>query len=746
MSVTPSTVTPGGPPEARPSVSTKSQSGRRRLDRFARLVVTGGGMIIIASILAILFVIAAETLPLFHPPRVDAESHQRIGEQPVLRVGEDEYRELGYAVTATGIQFFHTRDGSPYHPTAALDLGTATVTAVSGGAAPDFALALSDGRILPVSVQFSAESTKDRRVVSASVESSTAIETTARPPQLAYAHTPDGPVLAYPENSKTLRITIVRETANLMGDVTREQVQHDATLPIAGSISALVADGRGEAIVAGTDQGELVVINIRDKDSPPSILLHETVVPGNAITALSFLIGDRTLVMGNADGKVSSWQLMQRPAASHMARIWEFDPHPAAVAAIASSLRNKSFVTTDKQGGMALRFGTTGATLLRWEMSAKTPCVALSPKSNGIMAGGADGSVHAWELRNPHPEITWRALFGKLWYEGYSKPEYVWQSTGGTDDFEPKFSLTPLIYGTLKGTFYALLFAIPVALLAALYTAQFMHPSLKQIIKPVVEIMAALPSVVLGFIAGIWLAPAMEKVVPGIIIMPLITGACIILALAIWHRLPTWIRRMRPGLEIFLLIPVVLLGGWLSLRAGAAVEQGLLGGDFRLWLHKSLGFTFDQRNSLVVGFAMGFAVVPIIFTIAEDALASVPNHLKAASLALGATPWQTATRVVLPTASPGIFSAIMIGFGRAVGETMIVLMATGNTPVMNWSVFSGFRALSANIAVELPEAPQGGTLYRVLFLAALLLFAMTFVLNTIAELIRLRLRKRYRVL
>ena len=115
---------------------------------------------------------------------------------------------------------------------------------------------------------------------------------------------------------------------------------------------------------------------------------------------------------------------------------------------------------------------------------------------------------------------------------------------------------------------------------------------------------------------------------------------------------------------------------------------------------------------------MGFAVIPIIFTIADDAFSSVPANLTAGSLALGASRWQTALRVVLPTASPGVFSAIMIGFGRAVGETMIVLMATGNTPVLDWSIFNGMRTLSANIAVEIPEAPYGGTLYRVLFLAA----------------------------
>jgi phosphate transport system permease protein len=141
---------------------------------------------------------------------------------------------------------------------------------------------------------------------------------------------------------------------------------------------------------------------------------------------------------------------------------------------------------------------------------------------------------------------------------------------------------------------------------------------------------------------------------------------------------------------------------------------------------------------------MGFAVIPIIFTISEDAFSSVPSNLSAASLALGASRWQTAIRVVVPTASPGVFSAIMVGFGRAVGETMIVLMATGNTPLMEWSMFNGFRTLSANIAVEIPEAPYGGTLYRTLFLAGALLFMMTFTLNTVAEIIRQRLRERYR--
>ncbi len=348
-----------------------------------------------------------------------------------------------------------------------------------------------------------------------------------------------------------------------------------------------------------------------------------------------------------------------------------------------------------------------------------------------------------WSLDAPHTEVSWSVLWRKTHYEGYPKAETVWQSTGGTDDFEPKFSLVPLLFGTLKGTFYAMLFALPLAIFGALYTSQFAHPSLRNLIKPTVEVMAALPSVVLGFLAGLVLAPMFERsMVQFLVVLPI----ALLVALAaapLWSRLPKSFRTtFGEGRESLWMVPLLLLAFLASFLLAPSVERLLLGGDYRQWL-QAKGMIYDQRNSLVVGFAMGFAVIPIIFTISEDALSSVPKSLTSASLACGASPWQTAWRVVLPTASPGIFSAAMVGLGRAVGETMIVLMATGNTPVMDWSPFNGMRTLAANIAVEVPEASHHGTLYRVLFLAALLLFGLTFFLNTLAELVRQHLRKRY---
>jgi phosphate transport system permease protein len=243
----------------------------------------------------------------------------------------------------------------------------------------------------------------------------------------------------------------------------------------------------------------------------------------------------------------------------------------------------------------------------------------------------------------------------------------------------------------------------------------------------------------------LYLAPMVERYLVGVgllmVALPLFGTS----GFLVWNALPGALRRrMKFGTELALILPLMVIGAWVALTIAPAVENYGFGGDARQWLSTTFGLTYDQRNSLVVGLAMGFAVIPIIFTISEDAFSSVPSNLSAASLALGASRWQTAIRVVVPTASPGVFSAIMVGFGRAVGETMIVLMATGNTPVMEWSIFNGFRTLSANIAVEIPEAPYGGTLYRTLFLAGALLFMMTFTLNTVAEIIRQRLRERYK--
>ena len=746
---------PGEPPAAaRPVVLQRARGGRRALvDRVARHLVTLGGITIIASILAILFVIAAQVYPLFKKPTATFLGAVGTAVTVPLAVGVDEYREIAYLVTPSGMRFVRVKDGAPLAAPTLPALEGARVTAAGALGRGPSALGLSDGRVIPAEVKFAVAFSEGKRTSNPELTLGDAVKVDpeGRPVRaLAYAAAKDGPITAAVVGPKDLVLVTVVERKALIGPPRRDESTQALSLPVEGEISALALDGRGEDLFIGTSTGHVMRVDLRDPAAPRATdPVPVTSRPGTGVTVLGFLIGDRTLVVGDAAGGVSSWQLLRGNGGNpRFTKIYAFPPHAGAVVAFTPSRRDKGFSTADAGGAVHVSYGTTGKVLLTMKAEGDSlTALSMAPKGDGILAAGAGGRLFQWAVDNPHPETTWRSLFGKVWYEGYTRPEYVWQSTGGTDDFEAKLSLTPLIFGTLKGTFYALLFAIPLALLGALYAAQFMHPTLKAYVKPTVEIMAGLPSVVLGFIAGLWLAPMVERVVPGIFLMPVVIPALILGGLGLSQLAPLAFRKwFRAGSEVFLLVPVVILGAWLAFALGHLVESALLAGDYRGWLLHALGLTYDQRNSLVVGFAMGFAVIPIIFTIAEDSLSNVPQHLVAGSLALGATRWQTALRVVLPTASPGIFSAIMIGFGRAVGETMIVLMATGNTPVMDWSIFNGFRALSANIAVELPEAPDGGTLFRVLFLAALLLFIMTFLVNTAAELVRLRLRKRYQSL
>ena len=749
------------------AVSRARTERRVLIDRWAGRLVVLGGLLIIACILAILVVIVGEVYPLFQPSTATALAGVRFAGDEARRVpasaegfGVDEYRQTAYAVTLAGtIEFAGLGGATTPAPITIPDLGAAQVSTVTALGAGHFLVGTSDARVIPLRLTFAVEFRDGRRIITpqASFGSARAFgpDRTRAIRGVAGATPAAGAVTVAQVSNDELWLQATVERKALIGPARAEESFQ--ILRVAGDapIRVMAVDARGEDLFLGTARGTVVRYDLRDLANPVAAEVVEA-APA-PITALGFLLGDRTLVVGDEAGGVSTWQTVTRGdgGTSRLKRIHTFASHTAPVVVIRASARDKGFLTADRAGGVRLNYGTSGHTLLELAGDgsdlrggrAELRSAAFAPKGDGVLTADADGRIAHWRLENPHPEVSLGTLFGRVWYEGYTAPDYVWQSTGGTDDFEPKLSLVPLVFGTLKGTLYALVVAVPFALLAALYVSEFMHPTLKGYVKPVVETMAALPSVVLGFLAGLWLAPVVERIVPGLLVLPVVVAVAVLLALEVWRRLPVVARaHVRCGAEVFVLMPVVVLAIWAAFALGDGMEATLLRGDYRGWLQTALGVTYDQRNSLVVGIAMGFAVIPIIFTIAEDALANVPRHLRAGSLALGATRWQTAIRVVLPTASPGIFSAIMIGFGRAVGETMIVLMATGNTPIMDWSPFNGFRALSANVAVELPEAPEGGTLFRVLFLAALVLFCLTFAVNTVAEIVRLRLRRRYRYL
>jgi phosphate transport system permease protein len=532
---------------------------------------------------------------------------------------------------------------------------------------------------------------------------------------------------------------------------------YDLSEHLVGEPMGLLIPWEADGILVANHDGEVTYLfyerdtfTVRQRFQPFADLAAPT------IASMDFVLGDVSIVFTSPTGEMRVWSLYRDPESNQ--RLYghtkTFPALNGGAAFYSMSQRNKSFLTG--AGNFAtLRYMTTEN--IRWE--AELPFTIrdalIGPRYNLLLFLDTDRRLHRFELKDSHPIAGWKTYFGKIQYEGQAEPSYEWQSTGGRDDFERKLSLVPLIIGTLKGTIYALLFAVPIALLAAVYTSQFLKPEIKRFVKPTMEIMASLPSVVLGFLAALWLAPIISNAVPSVLLalIGFVTGT-VLLGWS-WQQLPPQVRLRAPvGFEFVFVLPAILICAWIGWNLGPVFERtfcvvtdpntGVQVADFRLWFPMATGLSFEQRNAFVVGFVMGFAVIPIIFTIAEDSMSNVPEAFRSGSLALGASRWQTAMRIVLPTASAGIFSALMIGLGRAVGETMIVVMATGNVPVTELNPFTGMRTLSANIAVELPEAPYLGTLYRTLFLGAMVLFLMTFVVNTVAEILRQHLRERYK--
>ncbi len=342
--------------------------------------------------------------------------------------------------------------------------------------------------------------------------------------------------------------------------------------------------------------------------------------------------------------------------------------------------------------------------------------------------------------------LSFKALFFPIQYDGYEKPEYIWQTTSIGHNVEPKFSVVPLVFGTFKAAFYAMLVAIPIALGGAIYTAYFMSSRLRAWVKPMIELMEALPTVIIGFLAAVWLTPVVDVYLVQIMTFIAILPSLVLLASLIWSTLPRKVTKVLPsGWHLFSIFPVILLSIVLSQTLGPMIEGRLFQGDIQTYLALQ-GIDYQQRNSIIVGLAMGFAVIPTIYTLAEEAIYAVPKHLSQGAFALGATKWQALRHAVLLTASPGIVSAIMMGLGRAVGETMIVLMATGNTPLTDWNILEGMRSLASTIAIEMPESDVGSHHYNTLMLSAFILFVFTFVFNSLAEMIRQQLREKYRSL
>lgn len=736
----------------------KTESKRLLKDRLARYGVKAGGVLVLCALLMIFFYLLYVVKPVFNSAHIEPRDSVTNLSQTFDAVGIEEQTEIAYGITKQGeVSFYHAKgkqSGQLIDTETVSINGEITGFAKSAAHQSLYAFINDSGELTVIKPSFRVSFPNDIRTITPVLgfpfgEEATPSLTDGDAIVTSFAFAADEEVMGvlYQVNNTVMYARLEGEEDMFTEEFVWTPYTSELSF-VTGNVQRLFVSPDSSRLFIVTDTQVYVASGI-DGENVKLLYTANIERTGAVLTSAELLAGANSLMLGYSDGYLGQWFEINGPDGRQFIQSRHFqmtvESEDKAVVAIYPEFYRRTFAALTASGDINLFHTTSEAELWQGRLtdSGAVSGFNFSPRSNAIVAQvGSELLIH--KVENEHPEVTWSGLWQEVWYEGYPEPDYIWQSSSASDDFESKFSLVPISFGTLKAAMYAMLFAVPIALAAAVYTAYFMAPSVRKVVKPTVEIMEALPTVILGFLAGLWLAPVIEEHLPGVILLLILMPIAIIAAAFVWHNLPRTIKESVPaGWDSLILLPIVIFVGYISFALSPAVEQWLFDGNTRLYITNELGITFDQRNSLIVGIAMGFAVIPTIFSIAEDAVFSVPKTLSSGSLALGATQWQTLTKVVLLTASPGIFSAVMMGLGRAVGETMIVLMATGNTPIMDWSIFQGMRTLSANIAVEMPESEVGSSHYRILFLAAFVLFIFTFVFNTLAEFVRQRLREKY---
>jgi phosphate transport system permease protein len=779
-------------------VATLISSNRSRgiKNSLAKWLITLGGISVLFTLVLIFMYLLYVVKPIFESAKIEQTVNISIdatNNEKVLASGVDELKELAYQITAAGdIDFYHLKASDPKVGNqfaigdnslstslfASDDFNQEHVIKVVNSFTENKLLHTAKGKTLLVQPSFYAKYANDTREIIPKVnyplgKGSLIIDEQHIPlSQLAFAIDDERIVfVGFTQDKRLIKTSFIAEDdfSSSDGDnVEYETIFQEFELLNETIDEIKVTPDLSLAFIRSASTVYVYSLN-DDEDVSLKATIKPTLANENTyLTSMGLLSGSSSVLLGDSSGRVSQWfevatdegrQFKQirsfkadnDQASSDNAKYDKKSQPSSAITAIYTEQYRKSFYTMSQSGMVNVFYTTSAAHLWQGQLTSTQPeTFTIAPRANGLIVIVNDPldvnkkNLQAFSVHNEHPEVTWQALWQEVWYEGYPEPDYIWQSTSGSDDFEGKFSLVPISFGTIKAALYAMLFAVPIALTAAIYTAYFMTSGLRKKVKPTIEMMEALPTVILGFLAGLWLAPIMEEYLPAIFLLFIFLPLATLVTAFSWHKLPNQLKDKLPEtLAPILLIPVIILATYAAFSLSPLLEDSLFNGDMRQYLTNDLGINFDQRNALVVGIAMGFAVIPTIFSMAEDAIFSVPGHLTSGSLALGATQWQTLIGVVLLTASPGIFSAIMMGLGRAVGETMIVLMATGNTPILDWSIFQGMRTLAANIAVEMPESEVGSSHYRILFLAAFVLFIFTFIFNTVAEFVRQRLREKY---
>lgn len=738
---------------AQAEFSLKEQDRKRFIkDRLIRLVVTCGGVSVLGALVLIFVYLAIVVAPIFSDANIEpAEINTQILVQSPVAIGVNEYGDHAYTFDKSGLLSFWSLTDEKPQPEFTQKIAPSMLFARSDASSGWLASVDAQSNITLFKPVFSTSINKAGRYFDPDVEffnndiDLSLFDDSNPLSLLGLSAQVNSMTLVGQASDRTVSVLILKKSQ----DLNQEKdawLPHRFTFPTTfPTLDQILVSPNGQQLFLRSGSELMIAMKHGEQFRIREIVDLTQGDPQQQVKNIDLLSGAYSLLVTYSNGLVSQWfdVLKNEVRALTHIRIFQLAPE---VNFLLPDIYRKGFYSFYQNGTLQSHYTTSEKLVLFERPYLKSPDLAAMSKNEKHLLVLSGQQLNVAKVNNDFPEISFSSLWNKVWYESYPEPEYVWQSTSASDEFEEKFSLVPIAFGTLKAAVFAMIFAVPIAVLGAIYTAYFMSPSMRRVVKPTIELMEALPTVIIGFLAGLWFAPIVETHLTAVMALLIILPLTTLVAGGLWHCVPQVITRRLPnGWHAVILIPALLVSIVSVFLFGTDIESILFAGDVKLFL-SSYGIDFDQRNALVVGFAMGFAVIPTIFTIAEDAIFSVPKHLSDGSLALGATPWQTLLYVVLLTASPGIFSAVMMGLGRAVGETMIVLMATGNTPIMDWNIFEGMRTLSATIAVELPESEVGSSHYRLLFLAALLLFIFTFAVNALAEVVRQRLRDKYRAL
>jgi len=707
------------------------------MDRLARGMITVGGIGTIISVSLVCVFLVWVVIPLFLPPSISDPGRAEI-QHPLetpIHLAVDEFRKMAWAIQSDGTlkvvrldtgkvlvnrNLFKSRKMSAWSlqirsDEVAFGFEDGTVTLGKIGFRTRFLgpedtpaefKRLEEEEVREYKgglVTRTPEGQLRLQVVVADLEKTIPLAQASPVILIDQAITNSGSVYCSLTADGRLRINAVEERMNLLEDrmeVDLTSGEYDLGKKEPVLPDHLLISGLGDNVFVAWKDGRLIRLETRDPESPRIAETLDLVKEdGVALTALTFLLGRTTLITGDSRGRTRAWfrtkpEGVNTPDGTVLVPTHDFPGGSAPVAAITSSSRTRLFAVAYTDGKVDLMHVTAGNRLAQSSTPGNKAVldIALAPREDMIVCLVDDGLCR-WDVDVKHPEASLAALFTPVWYEGYEKPEHVWQSSSGTDDSEPKLGLMPLIFGTLKATLYSLLFGVPIALLAAVYTSEFMNVRIKSIVKPTIELMASLPSVVLGFLAGLVFAPFVEGVIPAILTGFMTLLLAVLLGAYLWQLLPHSLTLRLSGHRftvICMVLPLGILGGVIL---GPVLEKILFAGDIKGWLNgqhgggvggwflllvpvcalitavlmglqvnpwfrrasaemarrksavldiarflvgtlfalalalvgalvlDGVGFdprggvlgTYVQRNALVVGFVMGFAIIPIIY-------------------------------------------------------------------------------------------------------------------------------------